>query len=202
MLDGGAARDHRPSFPRYGRSRCFAVSRSCRPSLKMLNLEKGVRLGPAPRIIEGQPGALCAGIDVSLENASLCVIDATGRIVREAKVAGSSPKHQFGSSAELERRLKRSRCGTTANKHAHFSIDKCVEVRYACCALALRVLSTSIGGIGDDQSASRPRVGYCRQEDRKRTFRAQAGCAAASEITGSSARSCIGSALSSLRAGL
>ena len=117
-------------------------------------------------------------------------------------IAGWSPKHQFGSSAELERRLKRLRCGTTANKHAHFSIDKCVEVRYACCALPLRVLSTSIGGIGDDQSASRPRVGYCRQEDRKRTFRAQEGCAAASEITRSSARNCIRSALSSLRAGL
>src|SRR5215210_516883 len=28
-----------------------------------------------------------AGIDVSLENASLCVVDATGRIIREAKVA-------------------------------------------------------------------------------------------------------------------
>src|SRR5467141_5386910 len=28
-----------------------------------------------------------AGIDVSLESASLCVVDATGRIVREAKVA-------------------------------------------------------------------------------------------------------------------
>ena len=28
-----------------------------------------------------------AGIDVSLESSSLCVVDATGRIVREAKVA-------------------------------------------------------------------------------------------------------------------
>ena len=28
-----------------------------------------------------------AGIDVSLERSSLCVVDATGRIVREAKVA-------------------------------------------------------------------------------------------------------------------
>ena len=28
-----------------------------------------------------------AGIDVLLESASLCVVDATGRIVREAKVA-------------------------------------------------------------------------------------------------------------------
>ena len=28
-----------------------------------------------------------AGIDVSLESTSLCVVDATGRIVREAKIA-------------------------------------------------------------------------------------------------------------------
>ena len=28
-----------------------------------------------------------AGIDVSLESASLCIVDATGRIIREAKVA-------------------------------------------------------------------------------------------------------------------
>ena len=28
-----------------------------------------------------------AGIDVSLESASICVVDATGRVVREAKVA-------------------------------------------------------------------------------------------------------------------
>jgi transposase len=27
------------------------------------------------------------GIDVSLESSSLCVVDATGRIVREAKIA-------------------------------------------------------------------------------------------------------------------
>src|SRR6185437_14142293 len=29
----------------------------------------------------------CAGIDVSLERSSVCVVDAAGRIVREAKVA-------------------------------------------------------------------------------------------------------------------
>lgn len=28
-----------------------------------------------------------AGIDVSLESSSLCVVDATGRVVREAKIA-------------------------------------------------------------------------------------------------------------------
>ena len=32
-----------------------------------------------------------AGIDVSLECSSLCVVDATGKIVREAKVA-SDPR--------------------------------------------------------------------------------------------------------------
>jgi predicted NBD/HSP70 family sugar kinase len=31
-----------------------------------------------------------AGIDVSLESASVCVVDASGRIIREAKV-GSEP---------------------------------------------------------------------------------------------------------------
>jgi transposase len=36
-----------------------------------------------------------AGIDVSLESVSLCVVDATGRIVREAKVA-SEPEVLIG----------------------------------------------------------------------------------------------------------
>ena len=36
-----------------------------------------------------------AGIDVSLESASVCVVDATGRIVREAKVA-SEPEALIG----------------------------------------------------------------------------------------------------------
>ena len=36
-----------------------------------------------------------AGIDVSLERASVCVVDATGRIVRQAKVA-SEPEALVG----------------------------------------------------------------------------------------------------------
>jgi len=36
-----------------------------------------------------------AGIDVSLELSSVCVVDATGRIVREAKVA-SEPEALIG----------------------------------------------------------------------------------------------------------
>jgi transposase len=42
-----------------------------------------------------------AGIDVSLESASLCVVDATGRIVREAKVA-SEPEILIGWFRGLE----------------------------------------------------------------------------------------------------
>src|SRR5215207_3799344 len=42
---------------------------------------------PAPSIIDGTTMEHFAGIDVSLEMSSVCVVDATGRIVREAKVA-------------------------------------------------------------------------------------------------------------------
>jgi transposase len=45
------------------------------------------RAVPAPSIIKGTTMEYYAGIDVSLESSSLCVVDATGRIVREAKVA-------------------------------------------------------------------------------------------------------------------
>src|SRR5690242_4522354 len=43
------------------------------------------RVGPEPR--RGTAMDHYAGIDVSLERSSVCVVDATGRIVREAKVA-------------------------------------------------------------------------------------------------------------------
>jgi len=41
----------------------------------------------APSIIEGTTMDYYAGIDVSLESSSVCVVDANGKIVREAKVA-------------------------------------------------------------------------------------------------------------------
>ena len=44
-------------------------------------------MGPAPSIIEGTTMEHYAGIDVSLESSSVCVVDGSGRIVREAKVA-------------------------------------------------------------------------------------------------------------------
>ena len=46
-----------------------------------------------------------AGIDVSLESASLCVVDATGRIVREAKVA-SEPEILIGWFRGLVQRFQ------------------------------------------------------------------------------------------------
>jgi hypothetical protein len=39
---------------------------------------------PAPSIIEGTTMEYYAGIDVSLESSSICVVDAIERIVREA----------------------------------------------------------------------------------------------------------------------
>ena len=44
-----------------------------------------------------------AGIDVSLESASLCVVDATGRIVREAKVASEPEKRRPRTEARHRR---------------------------------------------------------------------------------------------------
>ena len=42
-----------------------------------------------------------AGIDVSLKESSVCVVDATGKLVREAKV-GSEPECLVGYFAQLE----------------------------------------------------------------------------------------------------
>src|SRR3712207_2519601 len=47
-----------------------------------------------------------AGIDVSLELSSVCVVDATGRIVREAKVAGG-PEALIGWFRGLGREVAR-----------------------------------------------------------------------------------------------
>jgi len=39
-----------------------------------------------------------AGIDVSLESSSVCVVNASGKIVREAKVASELSQSVFGES--------------------------------------------------------------------------------------------------------
>jgi hypothetical protein len=40
-----------------------------------------------------------AGLDVSVKQTSVCIVDDTGRIVREAKVAGSSSNDPLQHSA-------------------------------------------------------------------------------------------------------
>jgi hypothetical protein len=51
-----------------------------------MKLETGVRLSLLQAHHRGTTTEHYAGIEVSLESASLCVVDATGRIIREAKV--------------------------------------------------------------------------------------------------------------------
>src|SRR5947209_15493499 len=58
------------------------------PSLRVIGVkgsESGFRL--LQNIIEGTTMEQYAGIDVSLESASACVVDAAGRIVRETKLS-------------------------------------------------------------------------------------------------------------------
>src|SRR5512135_3283402 len=45
--------------------------------------------GPDPKPPQGTAMDYYAGIDVSLEQSSVCVVDANGKIVREAKVASA-----------------------------------------------------------------------------------------------------------------
>jgi transposase len=55
----------------------------------------GVGRLPAPSIIGETTMDHYAGIDVSLEQSSVCIVDATGRIIREASVA-SEPEALIG----------------------------------------------------------------------------------------------------------
>jgi hypothetical protein len=57
------------------------------PSLRVMELETTESGWACSKHDRGTTMVHYAGIDVSLESASLCVVDATGRIVREAKVA-------------------------------------------------------------------------------------------------------------------
>src|SRR6202163_4147943 len=57
------------------------------PSLRVMELETTESGAACSQHHRGTTMEHYAGIDVSLESAGLCVVDATGRIVREAKVA-------------------------------------------------------------------------------------------------------------------
>jgi hypothetical protein len=62
--------------------------------------------GLAPSIVRGTAMDYYAGIDVSLEQCSVCVVDESGKIVRETKVA-SDPAALAGLLGSLGVRLKR-----------------------------------------------------------------------------------------------
>ena len=61
----------------------------------------------APNIKERRPWIIMQEIDVSLECSSVCVVDASGKIVREAKVA-SEPEALIGWFRSLGLGLARS----------------------------------------------------------------------------------------------
>jgi hypothetical protein len=56
------------------------------PSLRVMKSKTGSGLA-CPETSSRDDHGAHVGIDVSLESASVCVVDATGRIMREAKVA-------------------------------------------------------------------------------------------------------------------
>src|SRR5216683_4040612 len=71
------------------------------PSLRVMEFETTESGWACSKHHRGTTMEHYAGIDVSLESASLCVVDATGRIVREAKVA-SEPDVLIGWFRGLE----------------------------------------------------------------------------------------------------
>jgi transposase len=89
-----------------------------------------------------------AGIDVSLESASVCIIDATGRVAREAKVA-SEPAvliAWFGSQGFAVTRIgleagPLSQWLFAALKEAGFAVEL-LETRHVCAALKAMPVKT------------------------------------------------------------
>src|SRR5688572_29435451 len=89
-----------------------------------------------------------AGIDVSLERSSVCVVDATGRVVREAKVA-SEPEALVGFFAGLG--LAMTRIGLEAGPLSQWLHDGLttagfeavlLETRHVKAALSAMVVKT------------------------------------------------------------
>src|SRR5215218_925030 len=82
-----------------------------------------------------------AGIDVSLEQSSVCVLDATGRIVREAKIA-SEPEALIGWLADLG--LPLARIGLDARPLAQWLYAARVPAGYQAVLLATRHVKAAL----------------------------------------------------------
>src|SRR3954447_25723873 len=100
------------------------------------------RVGPGHR--RGTAVEHHAGIDVSLERSSVCVVDGTGRIVREAKVA-SGPEALVAFFGQLA--LPLTRVGLEAGPlsrwlHAGLSEAVLLETRHVKAALSAMVVKT------------------------------------------------------------
>ena len=109
-----------------------------------------------------------AGIDVSLERSSVCVVDATGKIVREAKVA-SEPEALVRLFGELG--LPLARVGLEAgplSQWLHAGLTAAgfeavlLETRHVKAALSAMVVKT--GGAGA-QAGDRPAPPRSRHRD-------------------------------------
>ena len=93
-----------------------------------------------------------AGIDVSLERSSVCVVDATGKIIREAKVA-SEPEALAGFFAGLG--LAVTRIGLEAgplSQWLHAGLSEAgfeavlLETRHVKAALSAMIVKTDLCG--------------------------------------------------------
>jgi transposase len=84
------------------------------------------------------------GIDVSLEMSSLCVLDATGRIVREAKVA-SEPEALIGFLTGLA--LPLARIGLEAGPLAQWLHAALVEAGFAAVLLETRHVKAALSAM-------------------------------------------------------
>src|SRR6516165_9388995 len=93
-----------------------------------------------------------AGIDVSLESASLCVVDATGQIVCEAKVA-SEPEVPIGWFGDLG--LAVTRIGLEAGPLSQWQYAGMGDAGLAVELLETRHVQCVQGNAGQDRSEGR-----------------------------------------------
>src|SRR5437868_8944129 len=127
------------------------------------------RVGPRPH--RGTAVEHYAGIDVSLERSSVCVVDATGRIVREVKVP-SEPEALVGFLRQLGVPL--TRVGLEAgplSQWLHAGLSEAgfevtlLETRHVKAALSAMVVKTDRKDARG--TAQLLRMGWCRPVHRK-----------------------------------
>src|ERR671917_859000 len=97
-----------------------------------------------PRHHRGTAMEHYAGIDVSLERSSVCVVDATGKVLREAKVA-SEPEALAGFFAGLG--LAVTRIGLEAGPLSQWLHAGLIEAGFAAVLLETRHVKAALGAM-------------------------------------------------------